>query len=50
VAGFSKDPAAWYLKPGDKIEAEIEGLGILRNQVVSWRDAHGTPPPPPLKW
>jgi len=50
VAGFSQDPAAWYLKPGDKIEAEIEGLGILRNQIVSWRDAHGSPPPPPLKW
>jgi 2-keto-4-pentenoate hydratase/2-oxohepta-3-ene-1,7-dioic acid hydratase in catechol pathway len=41
VAGFSEDPAAWYLKPGDVIEAEIERIGVLRNPVVSWADAHG---------
>jgi 2-keto-4-pentenoate hydratase/2-oxohepta-3-ene-1,7-dioic acid hydratase in catechol pathway len=41
VAGFSEDPFAWYLKPGDVIEAEIERIGILRNPVVSWQDAHG---------
>lgn len=50
VAGFSADPQAWYLKPGDLIEAEIEGLGMLRNKVISWQDAHGTPPPAPLTW
>jgi len=41
VAGFSEDAASLYLKPGDVIEAEIERIGILRNPVVSWQDAHG---------
>jgi 2-keto-4-pentenoate hydratase/2-oxohepta-3-ene-1,7-dioic acid hydratase in catechol pathway len=41
VAGFSEDAASLYLKPGDVIEAEIEKIGILRNPVVSRRDAHG---------
>ena len=41
VAGFSEDAASLYLKPGDVIEAEIEKIGILRNPVVSWQDAHG---------
>ena len=41
VAGFSEDPAAWYLKPGDVIEAEIEKIGVLRNPVVSWSERHG---------
>jgi 2-keto-4-pentenoate hydratase/2-oxohepta-3-ene-1,7-dioic acid hydratase in catechol pathway len=41
VAGFSEDPFAWYLKAGDVIEAEIEKIGVLRNPVVSWQDAHG---------
>ena len=50
VAGFSEDPAAWYLKPGDVIEAEIERIGILRNPVVSWQEAHGTPPPEKVRW
>ena len=50
VAGFSEDPAAWYLKPGDVMEAEIERIGILRTPVVSWQDAHGTPPPPRVRW
>jgi 2-keto-4-pentenoate hydratase/2-oxohepta-3-ene-1,7-dioic acid hydratase in catechol pathway len=45
VAGFSEDPFAWYLKPGDVIEAEIEKIGVLRNPVVSWQDAHGEPAP-----
>jgi 2-keto-4-pentenoate hydratase/2-oxohepta-3-ene-1,7-dioic acid hydratase in catechol pathway len=50
VAGFSEDPAAWYLKPGDVIEAEIERIGVLRNPVISWQDAHGEPPPPRVRW
>jgi 2-keto-4-pentenoate hydratase/2-oxohepta-3-ene-1,7-dioic acid hydratase in catechol pathway len=50
VAGFSEDPAAWYLKPGDVIEAEIEKIGVLRNPVISWQDAHGEPPPPRVRW
>ena len=35
-----------YLKPGDVIEAEIERIGVLRNPVVSWQEAHGEPAPP----
>jgi 2-keto-4-pentenoate hydratase/2-oxohepta-3-ene-1,7-dioic acid hydratase in catechol pathway len=45
VAGFSKDAASLYLRPGDVIEAEIEKIGVLRNPVVSWQEAHGEPPP-----
>jgi 2-keto-4-pentenoate hydratase/2-oxohepta-3-ene-1,7-dioic acid hydratase in catechol pathway len=45
VAAFSEDPQAWYLKPGDKIEAEIEKIGVLRNHVVSWKDAYGVDAP-----
>ncbi|TML30258.1 MAG: DUF2437 domain-containing protein [Actinobacteria bacterium] len=41
VAGFSEDAASLYLKPGDVIEAEIEKIGVLRNPVISWQDAHG---------
>jgi len=43
VAGFSEDAASLYLKPGDVIEAEIERIGVLRNPVVSWQQAHGEP-------
>ena len=50
VAGFSEDPASLYLKPGDVIEAEIERIGVLRNPVVSWQDAHGEPAPPRVRW
>ena len=28
------DPQAWFLKPGDFVEARIEGLGVLRNPIV----------------
>lgn len=35
VAAFSDDPQAWYLKPGDVMECEIEGIGVLRNPVES---------------
>jgi 2-keto-4-pentenoate hydratase/2-oxohepta-3-ene-1,7-dioic acid hydratase in catechol pathway len=50
VAGFSEDPASLYLKPGDVVEAEIERIGVLRNPVVSWQDAHGEPAPPRVRW
>jgi 2-keto-4-pentenoate hydratase/2-oxohepta-3-ene-1,7-dioic acid hydratase in catechol pathway len=50
VAGFSEDAASLYLKPGDVIEAEIERIGVLRNPVVSWEDAHGEPAPPRVAW
>ena len=45
VAAFSPDPQAWYLKPGDVMECEIEKIGVLRNPVISWEEAHGAPPP-----
>jgi 2-keto-4-pentenoate hydratase/2-oxohepta-3-ene-1,7-dioic acid hydratase in catechol pathway len=41
VAGFSEDAASLYLKPGDVMECEIERIGVLRNPVVAWADAHG---------
>ena len=50
VAGFSEDAASLYLRPGDVVEAEIEGIGVLRNPVVSWREAHGEPPPARVRW
>jgi 2-keto-4-pentenoate hydratase/2-oxohepta-3-ene-1,7-dioic acid hydratase in catechol pathway len=46
VAGFSEDAASLYLKPGDVMEAEIERIGVLRNPVISWSEAHGEPVPP----
>jgi 2-keto-4-pentenoate hydratase/2-oxohepta-3-ene-1,7-dioic acid hydratase in catechol pathway len=50
VAGFSEDAASLYLKPGDVIEAEIERIGVLRNPVIGWEEAHGEPPPPRVRW
>lgn len=49
VAAFSGDPKAWYLKPGDVMECEIEKIGLLRNSVIGWEEAHGQPPPAVLK-
>jgi 2-keto-4-pentenoate hydratase/2-oxohepta-3-ene-1,7-dioic acid hydratase in catechol pathway len=51
VAGFKskEERMRLYLKPGDVIEAEIERIGILRNPVVGWQQAHGTPPPPRVR-
>jgi 2-keto-4-pentenoate hydratase/2-oxohepta-3-ene-1,7-dioic acid hydratase in catechol pathway len=45
VAAFSADPQAWYLKPGDLIEATIEKIGTLRNRVIGWKEAYGVEPP-----
>jgi len=50
VAGFSEDAASLYLRPGDVIEAEIERIGVLRNPVVSWQEAHGESAPPRVVW
>lgn len=44
VAAIQKNPFDFYLRPGDKIEAEIEGIGVLENPVIAWADAHDTPP------
>jgi 2-keto-4-pentenoate hydratase/2-oxohepta-3-ene-1,7-dioic acid hydratase in catechol pathway len=32
--GFARNPPE-YLKPGDVVECEVEGIGIIRNHVVS---------------
>jgi 2-keto-4-pentenoate hydratase/2-oxohepta-3-ene-1,7-dioic acid hydratase in catechol pathway len=50
VAGFSEDAASLYLRPGDVVEAEIERIGVLRNPVVSWQEAHGEPAPERVRW
>jgi 2-keto-4-pentenoate hydratase/2-oxohepta-3-ene-1,7-dioic acid hydratase in catechol pathway len=50
VAGFSPDAASLYLQPGDVMEAEIEGIGVLRNPVISWQEGHGEPAPPRARW
>jgi 2-keto-4-pentenoate hydratase/2-oxohepta-3-ene-1,7-dioic acid hydratase in catechol pathway len=44
VAAFSGDPKAWYLKPGDVVECEIEQIGLLRNPIISWAEAYGSKP------
>jgi 2-keto-4-pentenoate hydratase/2-oxohepta-3-ene-1,7-dioic acid hydratase in catechol pathway len=44
VAGFSEDAASLYLKPGDVVEAEVEGVGTLRNPVISWSEGHPDQP------
>ena len=45
VAAFRKDAEDYYLRPGDVIECEIENIGVLRNPVISWEEAHGEPAP-----
>jgi 2-keto-4-pentenoate hydratase/2-oxohepta-3-ene-1,7-dioic acid hydratase in catechol pathway len=50
VAGFREDAQDYYLKPGDVMECEIEGIGVLRNPVISWEEAHGVPAPPLKRW
>jgi 2-keto-4-pentenoate hydratase/2-oxohepta-3-ene-1,7-dioic acid hydratase in catechol pathway len=40
VAGFSEDAQSLYLRPGDVVEAEIEGVGVLRNPVIAWSDRY----------
>ena len=50
VAGFREDAQDYYLKPGDVMECEIERIGVLRNPVISWEEAHGVPAPPLRRW
>ncbi len=50
VAAIQENPFDFYLKPGDVVEAEIEGVGTLRNPVVSWQDAYGEPAPEKVDW
>ncbi|MBM4264803.1 MAG: fumarylacetoacetate hydrolase family protein [Deltaproteobacteria bacterium] len=35
AAGRKPDQVPWWLKPGDVVEAEVEGLGCLRNRIVA---------------
>jgi 2-keto-4-pentenoate hydratase/2-oxohepta-3-ene-1,7-dioic acid hydratase in catechol pathway len=44
VAAVQPNPFDYYLRPGDRIEAEIEGVGVLNNHVVPWKSAHDTEP------
>ena len=32
--GFARKPPVW-LQPGDTIEVDIDGIGVLKNDVVS---------------
>lgn len=50
VAGFREDAQDFYLKPGDLVECEIDKIGVLRNPVISWQEAHGVPAPPLKRW
>jgi len=50
VAGFSENAASLYLRPGDRIECEIEKIGTLANPVISWQEGHGVPAPPRQRW
>jgi 2-keto-4-pentenoate hydratase/2-oxohepta-3-ene-1,7-dioic acid hydratase in catechol pathway len=50
VAGFQTNAHEMYLKPGDVMECEIEKIGILRNPVISWEEAHGVPAPALQRW
>jgi 2-keto-4-pentenoate hydratase/2-oxohepta-3-ene-1,7-dioic acid hydratase in catechol pathway len=43
-AAFNGDPKARYLKVGDVMECEIEGIGVLRNRIISWEEAYGRKP------
>jgi acylpyruvate hydrolase len=35
AAGRKPDQPPWWLKPGDVVEAEVEGVGRLRNRIVA---------------
>jgi 2-keto-4-pentenoate hydratase/2-oxohepta-3-ene-1,7-dioic acid hydratase in catechol pathway len=41
VYGTAGDSKARSLKVGDVMECEIEGIGILRNRIISWEEAYG---------
>ncbi|HEX6838249.1 MAG TPA: aminopeptidase P family N-terminal domain-containing protein [Polyangia bacterium] len=45
IEASAEDAASLYLKPGDVIDAEIDGIGVLRNPVISWQEGHGEPAP-----
>jgi 2-keto-4-pentenoate hydratase/2-oxohepta-3-ene-1,7-dioic acid hydratase in catechol pathway len=44
VIALGTPPPAAEINPGDLVEVEVDGIGILRNHVVSDDDAHGVAP------
>ena len=50
VAAVQPNPFDFYLKPGDEIEAEITGIGTLRNKVIGWEERYGEPAPQRVDW
>jgi len=40
--GRKPDERPWFLKAGDILESEIEGVGVLRNKIVDERAAGGS--------
>jgi 2-keto-4-pentenoate hydratase/2-oxohepta-3-ene-1,7-dioic acid hydratase in catechol pathway len=34
VAAFRKNPEKYFLRPGDVLESEVEGIGVLRNYIA----------------
>ena len=50
VAAVQPNPFDFYLKPGDQIEAEITGIGTLRNKVIGWEERYGEPAPQRVDW
>jgi 2-keto-4-pentenoate hydratase/2-oxohepta-3-ene-1,7-dioic acid hydratase in catechol pathway len=50
VAAIQPNPFDFYLQPGDVVEAEIEGVGTLRNRVITWKEGHGGPAPTRVDW
>jgi 2-keto-4-pentenoate hydratase/2-oxohepta-3-ene-1,7-dioic acid hydratase in catechol pathway len=50
VAAVQPNPFDFYLQPGDQIEAEIAGIGVLRNRVISWEERYGEPAPARVDW
>ena len=47
---LEKNPFDFYLQPGDVVEAEIEGIGTLRNKVIAWEERYGQPAPQRVDW
>jgi 2-keto-4-pentenoate hydratase/2-oxohepta-3-ene-1,7-dioic acid hydratase in catechol pathway len=44
ISTSKADSKAKYLKVGDVVECEIEKIGVLRNNIISWEEAYGRKP------
>jgi 2-keto-4-pentenoate hydratase/2-oxohepta-3-ene-1,7-dioic acid hydratase in catechol pathway len=40
MAGSSERSGSLYLRRGDVVETEIDRIGMLRNAIVFWEEAH----------